>query len=427
MNESGAGVARIDGCVVFVDGAVEGDVCEIRITERKKNYALAEIAALQKPSPFRREPDCPVYGVCGGCSLRHISFEAENRCKRQTLLNAFRRCGLEGIPVSDTLYGRPTQYRNKAVFHYADGKFGYYSEKTNRLTDVLPCALLPERLNAVAQWINEATRSLSGIRFRSLYLRTAEDGAISVIFSLKDERSVEKIRESGFATALLRRFPSATGVLAETDGSYTVLCGERALTDVLLGLRFLASPEGFWQVNHEATELLANRVTEYARKIDFDALIDLYCGSGVFGLLLASALREKGARYYGVERNPRSIEDARRNAATNGVDNITFFCGDAADFQKKIPASSLRNSLVLIDPPRAGCSPQMLRSLTELAPADILYISCNPNTLSRDCARLTEAGYFPLEAVPVNLFPRTKHIESLVRLRRRDAAEDGDV
>ncbi len=418
MNENGAGIAKIDGCIVFVNGAVTGDVCEIAITERKKNYALGEIVSLAEPSPLRCDSGCGAYDKCGGCTLRHVTFEAENEIKRQAVANAFRRAGLRDVKVNETLHTEGSHYRNKAVLHFAKGTFGYFSEKTNETADILPCPLLPHRFNEIGAFVNGAVPNLLGIGFRSLYLRTTAEGEISVSFGVESKKDTEKLMKSSLIPSLVKEFPEIVGILSEVGGSYSVLYGERELSDTLLGLRFAVSPEGFWQVNHSAAELLAEKVLGYAEKSDFDTCIDLYCGSGTFGLILASALADKGGVYYGVELNERSIMDAKRNAAANGIGNITFFCGDAADFRKKIGRDSLGRTLAVIDPPRAGCSSEMLRNLVELAPEEIIYISCSPNTLARDCAKLAESGYAVAEVTPVNMFPRTKHCETVVLLNK---------
>lgn len=434
MNENGMGITRIsllshvegtphtDNCIVFVSGAVTGDICDLRITEQKKNYAIGEIVSLVKLAHTRCDSGCSAYSGCGGCTLRHVTFDAENQCKRQTVVNAFRRTGLREVPVRETLHTMPEHYRNKAILHcgYANcGRFfGYFSEKTNTLVNGIPCPLLPDSFNAIAQFINDALSSLNGIEFESLYLRCTEKGEFSVIFHVRDGASAKHLRESGFVWTLTERFPDICGILTNVGKEFSepqVLYGKRELIDNLAGLKFIVSPEGFWQVNHSAAELLAEKVLEYAGRIEFDTCIDLYCGSGTFGLILASALDRKGAEYYGVELNPRSIEDAKRNAALNGIENITFFCGDAADFRKKIDT---KRGLAIIDPPRAGCSPQMLRNLVALSPTDIIYVSCSPNTLSRDCSKLVEAGYTIIEATPVNMFPRTRHVESVVLMSR---------
>ncbi len=421
MNENGIGIAKVDGCIVFVEGGVTGDMCDVVITERKKNHAFGRIETLHTPSPLRCEDGCDAYDRCGGCTLRHIPFSEENRCKRQAVVNAFRRMGLRNVTVNNTLHTEEAGYRNKAVLHYGvseDGVplFGYFSEKTTQVTAPLPCHLLPKRFNALAKFVNTALSNLPTIGFRSLYLRTTADGEISVVFGLENKADTTALMQSSLIPALVGAFPETVGILSEVNGNTSVLYGERELVDELCGLKFIVSPEGFWQVNHTAAELLAKKVSAYAEEIDFDTGIDLFCGAGTFGLILAKAFGNK--QFYGVELNPRSIEDAKRNAVANGADNITFFCGDAAGFREKIGKAALRHSLVVIDPPRAGCSEEMLRELIALGAKDVIYVSCSPNTLARDCAKLTEAGYTVVEATPVNLFPRTKHCESVVRLSR---------
>ncbi|MBE6598247.1 MAG: 23S rRNA (uracil(1939)-C(5))-methyltransferase RlmD, partial [Ruminococcaceae bacterium] len=321
------------------------------------------------------------------------------------------------VTVNDTIFTEPVEYRNKAVFHYGKGKFGYFSEKTNEVTDILPCPLLPSRFNGIGAFVNTLLPTVGGIGFRSLYLRTTVDGDISVVFDLEGKGDKDRLMKSSVIPQLVGEFPEITGILASVGESVSILYGERELTDELSGLRFIVSPEGFWQVNHTAAEKMADVVLRYAAEAEFDTCIDLYCGSGTFGLILAHRFPDK--EYYGVELNPKSIEDAKRNGAANGVENITFFCGDAADFGKSIDTAALGRTLAVIDPPRAGCSPEMLRNLAELGAERVIYISCSPNTLARDCAKLAEMGYTVDEVTPVNMFPRTKHCESVALLSRK--------
>jgi len=451
MNENGVGISKIDGCAVFIPGAVTGDICDIRIAAVKKNYRIGELVSVIAPSPHRcgvpgndctsTHGLCRSYEICGGCTMRHVNFDFENQCKRQTVINAFRRNGLRNIDVKDTLFALGNAYalenafslenaadgyRNKAVFHYsADisaGIFGYFSEKTNRVVNAVPCPLLPESFNEIVSYVNdyiccEKHEELCGIKFDSLYLRTNTKGELSAAFIIKD--GIPKFKKADLVKELTKKFPQIKGILVKNPAQreYEAVFGQRELTDSLGGLQFVVSPEGFWQVNNSAAELMVNKVLEYAEKIDFKTCVDLYCGSGTFGLILAKAALSAGKRadFYGVELNPNSVRDAKRNAAINGIDNISFFCGDAADFREKI---SVHGGLAVIDPPRAGCSREMLENLLALEPSDIIYISCSPNTLSRDCAVLNKSGYKITEATPVNMFPRTKHVECVVLMSR---------
>ncbi len=414
----GAGVAKHGGAVIFADGAVSGDTAEVAVTETKKNYYHAEVASLVTPSCHRISPDCPVYGSCGGCSFRHISYEYEAELKRRAVEGALRRSGITGVPVDRIITGASDRYRNKAVLHYADGKPGYYAEATHNT--VMPedsdCKLHPEYFKDVIGF-TDAFFAAAGSKPAYLYIRSSEATGTFVVTVGGSALSVSDAK--AYAEEARAKFPALTGVFcSESDsadsGDMRCISGEAYLTDVFLGLDMRVSPAAFYQVNHDVAERLVATACELADLKSGETAVDLYCGTGVFGLSLAKSA--PGARVIGVEINEAAVENARECARRGGIDNIKFYFGDSADFAEHIGGSV---DCAVIDPPRKGCSPKAIGELVRMAPKRIVYVSCNPATLARDLVKLTEAGYGIKEITAADLFPRTGHCESVCLLVRQ--------
>ncbi|MBQ7923461.1 MAG: 23S rRNA (uracil(1939)-C(5))-methyltransferase RlmD [Clostridia bacterium] len=427
MNGEGCGIGRHGGIVVFVRDTVTGDTCLAEITEVRKNYALAECVSLIEASPYRREPDCPVYTECGGCTLSHVTAETELELKKNMVQQALRREGLTDIRVEDVLYSSRTGYRNKVIYHFdKTGTLGYYSQKSRRIQpESIRCLLNPpictEILQATEKYIRN-TPAFPTLPLRSLYIRTNHTGeaAVSVITESSCGKR-EKAVLAEYAAYLNETCPGKiTGVLhgKENKGkyavpAYTVIWRDRYVYDTFGELQLRISPEGFYQVNHDGAALLAETVLDFAGETRITHAADLYCGSGFFGLLLAKKYPEISVT--GIEINPDSIRDAEYNRKTNRLDNMAFFCGNAADYRKN---TANLPEFVIVDPPRAGMSERMREELCELCAERIAYVSCNPITLARDLRMLIERGYCAAKVTPVDMFPGTGHIESVVCLYR---------
>lgn len=426
MNSEGVGICKQDGMVVFVPDTVTGDVVCVQITDKQKNYAMGQCLNLVIPSTSRIEPDCPCYHACGGCTLRHVTREMELSVKENTVRQALRRMHLTIVegdvrPILSTdEYG----YRNKAVFHIVshggkDGAIGYYAKESHT---IMPgstrCHLLPSQFGDIAdytaRWLTD--RPIAPL---SLYLRQNQMGQTTVALqTAEDWQHTNKDVLFAYAKELTASFPQVTGVLHSDDPkgkyavpTYTVLCGERYLWEEYRGLRMRISPEGFCQVNKAGAMLLAGTVLSFADTVPEEKAkaADLYCGSGFFGLQLAKAFPKW--QLTGIEINPDSIRDAQVNRDENGLTNIQFQAGDAA-------IAGVGYDVVVIDPPRAGCSDKMRRQLLTMAPKKLVYVSCNPQTLARDLAALVQGGY-RLDAVqPVDMFPRTRHVETVCLLSK---------
>ncbi len=413
MNTLGNGITKQDGCVVFCLEAVDGDTVTAEITEEKKNFKIAAVRSINSPSEHRCEADCPAYGECGGCTLRHITYEHEAEIKLQSVKAALRRGGLGEVEVKEILTASPERYRNKAVFRFRNAEFGYTEEKGAAFVPITDCHLCPEIFSEIAAFSADA---LKNREITYLFLRcTKSCSEITAVVGTKNE---DKAGLREFAEALCKKFPAVIGVLTKSGNHpeygkrAEVVLGKESVTEDFLGMSLKVSPDSFFQVNHDAAEKLCRLAGEYACAEDGSYGADLYCGTGIMGL--SAAALHPDCFITGVEINSAAVADAKENAAANGLSNIGFFCGDSADFAKSIYGSL---DFAIIDPPRSGCSDKMIKELIRIAPKRLVYVSCDPSSLSRDLKKLCESKFTIEEVTACDLFPRTKHVETVVLLK----------
>lgn len=439
MTTEGSGIGRHDGMAVFVPNTAVGDTVLCHIIKAKKNYAVGKAYKVFEPSPDRVEPDCPVAGKCGGCCYRHISYEAELRYKRQRVMDAFERIAHLSVDVLPVLGSEETlRYRNKAQFPVQLDRghspmFGFYAANTHRVVPCEDCLLQPELfgdvLTVVREWIirrgitvydEETHRGL----LRHVYIRQGHySQQLMVCLVVNGDPSTSVPRLSflidalkdtipGFVSLSVNYNPAKTNVILGRETE--VIYGDGAIEDELLGCTFRLSPRSFYQVNTPQAEVLYGCAAEKAGLTGSEVLLDLYCGTGTIGLTMADRCKH----LYGVEIVPEAVEDAKKNAAANGIENATFLCGDAADAAARLKADGVQADVILVDPPRKGLSEQLVHTVADFGPAKVVYVSCDPATLARDCARFAERGYIAHEAQPVDLFPRTAHVETVVLLTK---------
>lgn len=418
----GSGVGRIGELAVFCPGTVEGDTAEIRILSVKKRYAEAELLRILTPAPQRCSPDCSLFGQCGGCTFQHISYEAEAALKEKSVHAALRR--FPEIQWEPICTGPSAQYRNKAVFHL-DGKFraGYYAAATNEHID-LPggnCDLLPPLFARIAENTRQILtdfRPQQPLPFRALAVRKSIAGTFTAVLHADTINEDVRAAAGHWAEHTAHQPPQAAGLFLahglpeDRDVRYECLLGDPYLTDEFLGLTLRISPAAFYQVNHDVAEEMCRTIARYANLQPGETAADLYCGTGTIGLTLASLSPD--AFVTGIEINESAVRDAIANAEANGIGNIRFRCGDSATAERE----GLHFDCVVIDPPRKGCSPQMLDALVRLNPRRIVYVSCNPATLARDVKILAEGGYRLEWAQPVDMFPWTGHVETVCLLSK---------
>ena len=441
LNNLGFGVAKIDGMTVFVSGAVDGDLADVRVILVNKTYAVARVEKIHTPSPHRTDPLCRVKG-CGGCAYPAVSYAHEKALKENYVRHAFRKAGLKDTVVASLVSAeKESGYRNKAQYAVApdrDGKCaaGFFAAKSHRLCEAADCPLqAPEFspiVGSVLAFCNQngilPYDEQRGAGFlRHIYLRRSTEGRVLLTLVANGDTLP---KQKAFVDFLTEKHPEITGIYLNVNRESTnVICsddyrhlwGDTHLYDTLCGVRLALSPASFYQVNHAAATLLYEKAAALAEFGKEDDILDLYCGVGSIGLSMAKRVRS----LVGVEIVPAAVECATKNAKANGIENARFLCADAGDAEalfasvKKGMGEAYRPSGVILDPPRKGSTPDLLTYLANtLRVPKILYISCNPDTLARDAKILCDHGYTMSEVTPVDLFPRTGHVESVVCLTR---------
>lgn len=439
-SSEGLGIARIDGQVVFVHGAVRGETCDVLVMKVLKNAAFGKIAALAEPSPARRQPDCPYYGRCGGCDFRHMSYEEELWAKRARVQDALTRIGGAEVTVEEILGAeQPLHYRNKSIYPISPaGEVGFYRARSHQVVHVEHCLIQKPEADALAQAVrdyiarfqvepyNEATgRGL----LRHLYVRTSCRGESLACLLVNGSRLPH---EQELVDMLRAAAPGVCGVVlgentrrgnAILGDRYRTLWGRDYLTDTLCGLELRLSVPSFYQVNHDQAQRLYEKALEYAGLTGRELAVDLYCGAGTITQVLARRARH----VIGGEIVPEAIRDAEDSARRNGVENVEFLCGDASRLAAELRQRGLRPDVICVDPPRKGLAPDVVEAAASMTPGRIVYVSCDPATLARDVARFAPLGYRPVRACAVDLFPGTAHVETICLLSKLQSKEHIEI
>ena len=439
-SSEGLGIARIDGQVVFVHGAVRGETCDVLVMKVLKNAAFGKIAALAEPSPARRQPDCPYYGRCGGCDFRHMSYEEELWAKRARVQDALTRIGGAEVTVEEILGAeQPLHYRNKSIYPISPaGEVGFYRARSHQVVHVEHCLIQKPEADALARAVrdyiarfqvepyNEATgRGL----LRHLYVRTSCRGESLACLLVNGSRLPH---EQELVDMLRAAAPGVCGVVlgentrrgnAILGDRYRTLWGRDYLTDTLCGLELRLSVPSFYQVNHDQAQRLYEKALEYAGLTGRELAVDLYCGAGTITQVLARRARH----VIGGEIVPEAIRDAEDSARRNGVENVEFLCGDASRLAAELRQRGLRPDVICVDPPRKGLAPDVVEAAASMTPGRIVYVSCDPATLARDVARFAPLGYRPVRACAVDLFPGTAHVETVCLLSKLNAKQHIEI
>ena len=427
----GAGVARLDGMVVFVQGGIRGEACDVRLTHVGRSALWGRVEEVVNPSPARIFPRCLHYTKCGGCQFRHMNYAEELEAKRIRVEDALRRLGGAEIHVSAILGAEQVdRYRNKAQFPVAKGpRIGFYRPRSHDVIDVDDCLLQGEaaaRLRgAVKEWMAEYSipayneRTFTGL-VRHVYVRTNRAGR-SLCCLLVNGRGVP--REVELVRALRRAEPNLAGIVLGVNekhnnvilgDSYRTLWGEDFLSDTLCGLTFRLSVPSFYQVNPAQTEVLYGKALEFAGLTGAETVLDLYCGIGTISLVMA----RKAGRVWGAEVVPQAVDDAIANARRNHIENARFLCADAGEAARYLEGEGVRPDVVCVDPPRKGLAEDVVDTIADMGPERVVYVSCDPGTLGRDVKRFAGRGYTLKKAVAVDMFPRTAHVETVCLLSK---------
>ena len=428
----GAGVARIDGCAVFVPCALKGEKLRVKILKTAKNFCYGKVEEILSPSKERISSRCGAFPKCGGCDLWHMSRKEELDFKQMRVFDALERIGgFENPPVQPIIaQASRTRYRNKSMFPVSEKGdkiiSGFFRSHSHDIVSCKDCIIQSERANALRDAVCRLSEAYgitpynesddTGI-LRNIYIRSGKKGDMLCLVVR------EKVNElSILARALTEEFPDLITVsvsVNKTRGntlmgeSVEPLAGEVYWQDTLSGLDFKISPLAFYQVNREQAEKLYDKALEYAQA-DGAFALDLYCGVGTITLCLA----KRAKHVIGVEIVQRAVEDAKENARLNRIENATFKCSDAGKFAAELAASGERPDVIVVDPPRKGLDKNGIDAILKMSPKRLVYVSCDPGTLARDLKILCQKGYSLKEVTPVDMFPATKHVECCVLLCR---------
>lgn len=470
IGSNGEGIGKVDGYTLFIKDAVIGDEVEAKIIKAKKNYGYARLVQIVKPSGVRVEPVCPVARQCGGCQLQQMSYEAQLAFKEKMVKNNVERIGglEEGSYELEPILGmdHSFHYRNKAQYPVGLNKekeivMGFYAGRTHYIVDCCDCALGAKEnakiLQIIKKWMKERhitaynEEAGKGLIRHVLIRNGYHTGQIMVclvvnmratthrLSSFESLSDGGKLKKSDMEALVhfLETIKGMTSIMVNYNDDRTnvilgeqcdVLWGKPYIEDYINEIRYQISPLSFFQVNPQQTEKLYNKVLEYADLKGGETIWDLYCGIGTISLFLAG----KAKKVYGVEIVPQAIEDARNNAAINGISNAEFFVGKAEEVvpafyeERKAAAAagdsaaseSIHPDVIVVDPPRKGCDEGLLNTIVSMAPDRLVYVSCDSATLARDIKFLTAYGYKVRKIQPVDQFGHTVHVETICCLTR---------
>ncbi|RAV14191.1 23S rRNA (uracil(1939)-C(5))-methyltransferase RlmD [Paenibacillus contaminans] len=452
LGHDGEGVGRVNGFTLFVHGALPGEKARIKVMKLKKQFGYAKLLEVLEASPDRVEPPCTIYKQCGGCQLQHLSYEAQLRLKRQTVVDSLERIGKlavapaddrmssadvasSGIVVHPTLGMRdPWRYRNKAQVPIGQEEGGliggFYAQGSHRIVDMDACLIQHEQTDAVVREVKRIAYALGITAYdeeshqgllRHVVVKIGfRTGDIMVVLVTNgsripgEEQLVERIREAIPAVRSICHNVNTQRTNVIFGDKTSVLWGQEVIHDYIGDVQFAISARSFYQVNPVQTEVLYGKALEYAGLTGSETVIDAYCGIGTISLFLARHARH----VYGVEIVAEAIADARANAELNGLGNVTFAVGKAEEVIPAWREDGITPEVVVVDPPRKGCDEVLLETLLAMQPERIVYVSCNPATLARDLRVLEDGGYSAVEVQPVDMFPWTTHVECCVSVVR---------
>ncbi|WP_246042175.1 23S rRNA (uracil(1939)-C(5))-methyltransferase RlmD [Cohnella pontilimi] len=445
----GEGVGRFNGFTLFIEGALPGEKVRAEVVSVGKSFGKARLESVLVKSVHRRNPPCPIYDQCGGCQLQHLNYPGQLQWKRQYVVDSLVRIGKlpvagepqraeaaadaarEPITVHPVIgMDDPWRYRNKAQVPIGESEGGlvggFYEQGSHDIVDMNACLIQEEENEQTVRAVKGAAGSL-GI---SAYNRATGRGLLRHVVvrhaATTGQRMVVLItnglnipHQDELIGLIREQVPGVVSIVQNINTERTAvvfgkdtrtLWGEDVIYDEIGGIRFAISARSFYQVNPVQTRRLYESAVRYAGLTGEETVVDAYCGIGTISLFLARHARQ----VYGVEIVPEAIEDARRNAALNGIHNVEFAVGAAERVLPRWQASGIRPDVIVVDPPRKGCDQVLIDSLLESRPSRIVYVSCNPSTLARDLRLLEDGGYRTVEVQPVDMFPHTVHVESVI-------------
>ena len=408
ISHGGEGVARINGKATFIPFSIPGETVSIRITEEKKNYQRAELENIIRSSPDRKEPPCPYYYKCGGCSYQHVDYQLQLNLKRQVVEETLKRIGGIEVEVNPTIgMENPWRYRNKVEWHTGiesgQPRLGFYTSNSKSLIDIDNCLLISTEMRAYSCYLNQHWQELRIPENCEIILRHSSCGQLMIIFNGTGTSEID------FAQMLNDH--EAASVYSIDQNVTRLHYGDTRLEEKLGDITFELSPLSFFQVNHSQTEKMLEIVKDFAQLRRSDTVLDAYCGTGSIALSLAQNVK----KVVGVESFKSAIKDAKRSAFINNISNCKFVKGACEEI---VPILEENFNVIILDPPRNGCKKELIQAVINKSPRSIIYVSCNPSTLARDLALFKDTDYTVEKVQPIDMFPQTHHVECVVLMSR---------
>lgn len=438
MGKDGEGIGKVEGFTLFIKDAIIGDVVEAKLMKVKKNYGYARLINLVTPSPYRVEPKCPVYRQCGGCQIQALDYQEQLKFKERKVRGNLERIGgFKDIPMEPIMgMEEPYHYRNKAQFPIGTDKngeiiTGFYAGRTHDIIPNTRCYLgvdvNEEILNIVLNFmktyhISAYDESTGKGLVRHVLIRTgftSKELMVCLVINGKklphSEKMVEElVKIQGMTSITLNVNTKKTNVILGDE--IILLWGETYIKDNIGDIVYQISPLSFYQVNPVQTRKLYETALEYADLKGEETVWDLYCGIGTISLFLA----QKAKQVYGVEIVPQAIEDAKRNASLNKIENAEFYVGKAEEVLPELyDKEGIYADVIVVDPPRKGCDEKCLETIVKMAPKRVVYVSCDSATLARDLRYLCERGYEVRRVRACDMFPMTGHCEAVCLLSKK--------
>lgn len=436
LTHEGAGVAKVEGFPIFVENALPDERGKVKVVKVKKGFAFGRLIELYEKSEHRVDAPCPIYSQCGGCQLQHVSYKGQLDFKWKQVEQVLSRIGkldMTKVKVHPTLgMNDPWNYRNKAQVPIGEREgglvAGFYQKRSHDIIDMERCLIQQAENDDVVQAVKKICEQF-GIRayneakhsgwLRHIMVRYGlVTGEMMVVFVTKTKEFSHK---KEIIEQITKQFPQVKSIVQNINNKRTnvifgdetnVLWGEEYIYDKIGNVKFAISARSFYQVNPEQTKVLYDKALEYAQLTGEESVIDAYCGIGTISLFLA----QKAKNVFGVEIVPEAIEDANRNAQLNNITNAEFAVGEAEVVIPEWYKQGNQADVIVVDPPRKGCDEALLKTIIDMKPKRVVYVSCNPGTLARDLHVLEQGGYETVVVQPVDMFPHTTHVEVIVKL-----------
>lgn len=439
LGSTGEGIARIDNFVIFIDGALIGEKCKIKILKSKKNYGYGKIIDILEPSENRVIPRCNVYSKCGGCNLQHLNYEGQLKYKEDKLKSCLEKIGgFKNIKIDNIVSSNNYNYRNKSQFpiRKIDDKaqIGFYAKNSHRLIPCIDCSIQneinKEINNVLLEYLDSNNISCydeitqKGI-LRHIVIRVGTKTKEIMVCLVINSSNINVLKNKEKLIENLCKIENLKSIVVNFNTKNTnVILGDRVETlwgksyieDYIDNIKFRISPLSFYQVNSIQAEKMYKKVIEIANISKDDVVLDAYCGIGTISLCISKYAK----KVYGIEIVEQAIKDAQENARINNIENTDFIVGKSEEVIKEFVRNKDKIDIVVVDPPRKGCDIVMLNNILELNPKKIIYVSCDPATLSRDLKILCEDDNYKLDFIqPFDMFPNTYHVETVCLLNKK--------